>query len=409
MSPSFLVTVLAAGLLLPPAFGQARGGGTSPGGGTPGGSIGSTNSGTTGTRSTNPSPTNTNTTSTMPSPIFLSGRVLLEDGTAPPSGVVIERVCDGRAHAEGYADNQGNFSIQLFQPNNGVMQDADETGGMRAGGGTGGMGGASPAGSASSTYAQDRALMGCELRAKLGGYRSQTVNLSGHRAMDPPDIGTILLHRAAGTEEGTTVSAVSLAAPKDARKAFEKGEEALKKQKADDARRDFEKAVAVYPRYAAAWCELGKLQMASDAESAHKSFQSAVDADPKFVTPYVELAILEVKAEKWQSVADLTRKATLLDAFDFPQAFYFNAVANFYLKNLEDAEKSAHEAARLDTRRQYPGDLHLLGLILAQRHDYAGAAEQLRNYLKIAPTAEDAESARSQLAQMEQLAAQAKQ
>ncbi len=409
MSPSFLVTVLAAGLILPPAFGQVRGGGSSPGG-TLGGSTGGANSGTTtGTRTTNPTTTNPNPSTTMPTPIFLSGRVLLEDGTAPPAGVVIERVCDGRAHAEGYTDTQGNFSIQLFQPNNGVMQEADETGGMR---GAGTMGGttsvASPAGSASGTYAQDRALMGCELRAKLGGYRSQTVSLSGHRPMDPPDIGTILLHRAAATEEGSTVSAVSLAAPKDARKAFEKGEEALKKRKADDARKDFEKAVAVYPHYAAAWCELGKLQMASDAEGAHKSFQSAVDADPKFVTPYVELAILEVKAEKWQSVADLTSKAVKLDAFDYPQAFYFNAVANFYLKNLDDAEKSAREAARLDTRRQYPGDLHLLGLILAQRHDYAGAAMQLREYLRVAPAAEDAESARSQLAQMEQLAAQAK-
>ncbi len=301
MSPSFLVTVLAAGLLLPPAFGQVRGGGTSPGG-TQGGSIGSASSSTNGTRSTNPSPTNTNTSTTMPTPIFLSGRVLLEDGTAPPQGVVIERVCDGRAHAEGYTDTQGDFSIQLFQPNNGVMQDADETGGMRGAGTMGGTVGASPAGSATSTYAQDRALMGCELRAKLGGYRSQTVSLSGHRPMDSPDIGTILLHRAAATEEGTTVSAVSLAAPKDARKAFEKGEEALKKRKPDDARKDFEKAVAVYPHYAAAWCELGKLQMTSDAEGAHKSFQSAIDADPKFVTPYVELAILEVKAEKWQSV-----------------------------------------------------------------------------------------------------------
>ncbi len=408
MSPSSVVTVLAAGLLLPAAFGQ-RTSGTS--GGTLGSSTGSANSGTTNTRSTDPmSTTNTNTSTTMPTPIFLSGRVMLEDGTAPPPGVVIERVCDGRSHAEGYTDTKGNFSFQLFQPHSGVMQEADETGGMRSGGGgMGGMGGASRAGSPGGTYGQDRALIGCELRAKIAGYRSQSINLAGHRPLDPPDLGTILLHRNAGAEDGSTVSAVSLAAPKDARKAFEKGEDALKKGKLDDARKDFEKAVAVYPHYAAAWSDLGKLQMGSDAEDARKSFQSAIEADPKFVTPYVELSILEVKAEKWQTVADLTRKATQLDAFDYPQAFYFNAVANFYLKDLDAAEKSAREAARLDTRHLYPGDLHLLGLILAQGHDYAGAAEQLREYLRISPHADDSEAARSQLAHIEQDAAQAKQ
>ena len=414
MSPSVCAILLTAGLFLP-AFPQSRGG-TSAGsttGGSTGGSTGGTNTGTTGTRSTNPNTTNPNTAPGFPAPIFLSGRVLMEDGTAPPSEAVIERVCNGRAHAEGYTDTHGNFSIQLFQANNGVMQDADETGGMggmRPGmGGVGSTGGnVTPMGSAGGTYAEDRALMGCELRAKLAGYRSQTVSLSGHRPMDSPDVGTILLHRNGANEEGSTVSAVSLAAPKDARKAFEKGEEALKKRKTEDAQKDFEKAVAAYPHYAAAWCELGKLQMTEDAAGARKSFQSAVDADPKFVEPYVEMAVLDTKAEKWQSVADLTGKAIGLDSFDYPQAYYLNAVSNYYLKNMDAAEKSAREAARLDTRHLYPGNFHLLGVILAQKQDYAGAREQLQNYLKLAPNAQDAETVKKQLEQVEQAAAEKK-
>src|SRR5438445_8745437 len=55
-------------------------------------------------------------------PIFLSGKVMVDDGT-PGDQAVIERVCNGNPRAEGYADSKGRFSFQLGQ-NQGVMQDA---------------------------------------------------------------------------------------------------------------------------------------------------------------------------------------------------------------------------------------------------------------------------------------------
>ena len=63
---------------------------------------------------------------------------MLEDGTAPTESVVIERVCSGAPHAEGYTDSKGYFSIQLGLKNNGVLQDASEE--------MGGFGSASSAG-----------------------------------------------------------------------------------------------------------------------------------------------------------------------------------------------------------------------------------------------------------------------
>ena len=59
----------------------------------------------------------------------------------------------------------------------------------------------------------DRRLTNCDLRARLGGYRSQSIPLTGRRPMDNPDVGVILLHKDSG-EAGTTVAASSLAAPK---------------------------------------------------------------------------------------------------------------------------------------------------------------------------------------------------
>jgi len=74
------------------------------------------------------------------------------------------------------------------------------------------------------------------------------------------DVGRLVLHRL-GQVEGLTISATSAMAPKDAQKAFEKGRDKAAKQKWDEARPFFEKAVQIYPKYAVAWFELGSIQM----------------------------------------------------------------------------------------------------------------------------------------------------
>jgi len=153
MAPQVIVRVstfvAVAGLMMQPAFSQGRGG---AGGATTGGGAGAptgsapptgTPTGPTTTRppTTTTNPTQPGNTQNLPqTPIFISGRVMLEDGSAPTESVVIERVCSGVSHSEGYTDSKGYFSIQLGARNTGVMQDASEESGF-SGGHTGGMGG----------------------------------------------------------------------------------------------------------------------------------------------------------------------------------------------------------------------------------------------------------------------------
>jgi uncharacterized protein HemY len=80
-------------------------------------------------------------------------------------------------------------------------------------------------------------------------------------------------------------------------------------------------------------------------------------------------------------------------------------VANYNLQNFAAAEKSALAAERLDTRHAIPKVSHLLGVILALKKDYAGAAERFKTYLKFAPEATDAAKVRSQLAEVEKITA----
>jgi len=344
----------------------------------------------------------------MQQPIFVSGRVLMEDGTAPTESIAIERVCNGQPHTEGYTDSKGYFALELGRQNNGVMVDAsEETSGFTMGGLGGSQTGRNGSNSLGAMGSGETRFMNCDLRARLAGFRSQTLSLATRRAMDNPDVGTILLHRI-GATEGGTVSAISLAAPKDAKKAYEKGVDQVKKKKVDDAIKSFQKAVELYPKYAVALCEMGRLQMMrGEVEPARESFQSAIQADPKYVLPLVELSFLEMQAQRWKEVAAATEAATKLDPFSYPQEFFLNAVANYNLKNFDVAEKSAREAERLDTRHQYPKNSHLLGIILAQRQDFTGAAEHFKTYLKLAPDASDAATVKKQLEQVEKVSASA--
>jgi tetratricopeptide (TPR) repeat protein len=338
---------------------------------------------------------------------MVSGRVMLEDGTAPLSVAVIERVCNGASSAEGYTDSRGYFSIQLGR-DTAALADASESQTVFSrpfpslpGMGTGGGG----AGSGRSTSSDNR-FANCELRARLGGYRSQSVSLMAHGPMDNPDVGVILLHRLV-REEATTVVASSLAAPKPARKAYQKGADLVKKKKPEEAMASFRKAVELDPEFASAWHELGKLQaQTGDTEEAHRSFETAAKAEPRWPNPYLELSLLAMRSRNWKELADVTDHVLRLNSFDYPQAFYYNAVANFNLRHIDVAETSVRSAQRIDTRRRYPQTSHLLGAILATRRQYAAAADELRNYLAMVPNAVDAPAVRKQLDEMEKLAIQ---
>ncbi|HWR52572.1 MAG TPA: tetratricopeptide repeat protein [Bryobacteraceae bacterium] len=339
----------------------------------------------------------------VPRPVFLSGKVMLDDGTAPAEPVVLERVCNGIARPEGFTDSKGRFSFELGR-NSAMMADAsvgsarDPFGDPNMGFGGGRM----SSGRGGALGGSDPRLLGCELRAALAGFRSDVVNLSQRRSLDNPDVGTIILHRI-GNVEGTTISATSLSAPKEARKAYEKGIDAMRKSKWENAQKQFEKAVAEHPNYAAAWYELGVAhQQQQRPEEARKAFAQALDADPKYVKPYLNLALLASSEKKWDEVAKNTDTLIRLNPIDFPQAYVWNSIANLNLHNPDAAEKSAREALKITPG--VPKLRHILGLALANKGDYAGAAQEVSAYVQAAPQASDVELARKQLVEIQQRA-----
>jgi tetratricopeptide (TPR) repeat protein len=213
-----------------------------------------------------------------------SGKVALEDGSAPAEPAVIESSCSAMVRKEATADAKGAFVFTLGQGGGDLTTDANAS---RSASGRG----------------SDANGENCTITARLPGYVSDAIFVSQLPA-SKVDLGVLVLHKAA---DGTTLSATSRKAPKDAVKAFDKGRDAVKNKKWEESAKNFQKAADLYPQYAEAWCELGKAQMElKQLEEARKSLEASIKADDKYLPAYSALLTVETRTEYWKGIVEAT-------------------------------------------------------------------------------------------------------
>jgi tetratricopeptide (TPR) repeat protein len=252
----------------------------------------------------------------------------------------------------------------------------------------------------SPTAADAAQYAGCSVQAALPGFDSSSVTIKDRNVLDTPNIGTITLSRESNSE-GSAVSATTAQAPKDAAKAYERARSDWLEKKPDRAEKDLQKAVQVYPQFAEAWYQLGRLQDVGHSPEAANSIAKAAAADPKFVPPHEYLADLAVQAQKWQDALDETKRVLELNPRGTVQILYYNALANFQLRNMKDAEASANKALAMDPLHQQPNTEQLLAVILTDRQDFADALQHLQNCLTYFPPGPNTDLVKEQIAQIE--------
>lgn len=337
--------------------------------------------------------------------LFISGMVVSEDGLAPPFGATIEVDCGNSLTRQASVDHGGHFSFQVGgnRHHGLVMPDASTGYGrdpLHAS-----MIFGNPVRRDERFYPTiteetlAAKMVGCDLRAQLPGYGSSIVRVKEVLQPGYNDVGTIVVYRLERAR-GKTVSVASLLAPKEANKARERAKKALEKEKLDEAEKFLNSAIDIYPEYGEAWFELGQLykQQSRDKE-ARAAYLKAVEIDSLYVNPYIGLSWLSTIEQKWEEAADFTGKVIDLTPIAFPEAYFLNALANLNLNNLDIAEKSARQYQRLDPEYQFPMVFLILSNIYSLQDDDPGSIEELRNYLKHAPGAPDAEAIRLQLSQ----------
>jgi tetratricopeptide (TPR) repeat protein len=332
--------------------------------------------------------------------VFFSGQVQIEGGSAPAEPVAMVRMCYGQTHFETWTDAKGGFSFHVGATGKQSSQaDASENSASR------------PALGSSINMITDSpvsaidALRNCQLEARLAGFRSDPISISVRDRFDDGRLGVITLHPLSKAS-ALTVSATALAAPANARKAYEKGLDALASEKWQAAADEFTKAVTAYPKFAGAWYQLGVLrQQGHDDAGAMDAWKHAVASDPQYITPYEKLTVVAGSLRDWAASEEYSRAWIHLDPEEFPGAYLFNAIANSKLNRTAEAEAAARAGLRIDRGHGVPKLSFVLAMILMGKHENAEAVQRFREYLALAPDAKDAAAVRQQVSQLEAAAA----
>ena len=155
-------------------------------------------------------------------PLSLSGKVAMADGTAPPEQTIVELWCDGQRQPQEHTDREGKFNFRIGgQQSRGIADSQRQLPGAAVG--------------ASGSDRSFVSLTSCELQASLPGYNSTKIYLGRRSVFESSDVGTLVL-RPVAKGEGSFISANTLAAPKDAKKAFDNGQKELSKNKPNPER-----------------------------------------------------------------------------------------------------------------------------------------------------------------------------
>jgi tetratricopeptide (TPR) repeat protein len=213
-----------------------------------------------------------------------------------------------------------------------------------------------------------------------------------------------------------SVSATSLAAPKEAQAALRKALRELDKghsarpaksaQHLEKARQFLETAVEAYPEYATAWTKLGQLKAdTGDPDGAIAALEKSVKLDERYLPPYDALVWLYMAKEDWDHATELAEFVLEINPAVAKMRWYLAGCA--YESGRYDEAIPIFREIQSDAEaaKQFPQTHLFLGLIYARRGQFAKAAADYQLYLQFVPDAPDAEAVKKQLNEWEQLSA----
>jgi tetratricopeptide (TPR) repeat protein len=198
---------------------------------------------------------------------------------------------------------------------------------------------------------------------------------------------------------GGLVAAVRLNVPASARKAYEKGGEAMRKQRWQESRALFESAIREYPQFDLAYDRLGVVQIQlNETEAARQSFSKAVEINPDFAEAYRNLARIAVSERKYQEADTLLVKSLSTEPLNV-WALATAANAELILHNYHDAIGHAHQAHSV--AHQGLAGVHIVaGMALEATQQPAEALKEYQLYLDEDPNGRDAGRALEAIARL---------
>lgn len=194
-----------------------------------------------------------------------------------------------------------------------------------------------------------------------------------------------------------TVSAADLNIPDSAKKEFDKANEFMAKQDWKKMIEQLNKALAIYPKYASAYNNLGvAYSRLGDRASEREALQKAVSLDEHFAPAYVNLARMEIVDHNFPNAETLLNKAVAGDPNN-PQTLVLLANVELLDRHYDEAIANCR---KVHSSPQNPHALvhYIAARALEHENRAAEAVGELQTFLQEEPLGDRADSVRKELA-----------
>ncbi len=290
--------------------------------------------------------------------VILRGSVVMKDGSIPPKSVGIQRICsDGFGDVPGPITDKktGKFTWQM---------DVDNL-----------------------------LTRTCRLEATMQGFVSTSIDISDLNGfLDSAKVLPPLILSLGGADPRTIMEKED-DVPAAARPAWKGLVKALKVGALDALITQAQMVTAAAPKFARGWHTLGiAYEVQGNLPKAKEAYEHAVDVDPKMVLSWVTLSRIDVLAKDWQAALTACDNVQRLDTKKIYSEIYLHrAVAQFGLGQLDAAEASVQQLLKEAPNERKSRGEFVLAVILAAKHDDAGAKEHIAKYLTLNPAPPDLE------------------
>ncbi len=285
--------------------------------------------------------------------VILRGSVVMKDGSPPPKSVGIQRIC-----SDSYGDVPGPITDKKTGKFTWQM-DVDNL-----------------------------LTRVCRLEATMPGYVSTAIDISDLNGfLDTAKVLPPLVLSLGGADPRTIVEKDE-DVPAAARPAWKSLVKALRVGDLDSLITQAKLVTEAAPKFARGWHTLGiAYEVQGKPADAKAAYDHAVEVDPKMVLSWVTLSRIDVLDKDWQGALTAVENAKRLDTKKmYSEVYLHQAVAQYGLGQLDAAEASAKQLLKEDPNERKSRGEFVLGVILAAKHDDAGAKEHIAKYLTLNPT-----------------------
>jgi tetratricopeptide (TPR) repeat protein len=201
---------------------------------------------------------------------------------------------------------------------------------------------------------------------------------------------------------GSSVSAIRLGVPGNAKSQFQKACDAFKKIDLAKAEVHLRDAIEKYPNYPAAWVLLGQVMLGQQKMTeAHDDCSKPIKVDPTYLPPYLCLAGLLSREKNWSDLQTWSDRFQGLSLKGDLYSNYYRGFALFHLHKYADAQKNVVQAISLDGTHRQPNLYFLLAQIYGEQGDVPNASAQIEQYVKYTPNRQDKDLARQYLSELQ--------